>query len=207
MNNKTFAYGRVSSNDQNLLRQLEAFSKLGIDNKNVYVDKQSGKDFEREQYKILKSILRENDLLVVKSIDRLGRDYNMIIEEWRDITKNIKADIYVIDMPLLDTRKNKDLLGTFISDLVLQILSYVANQERNFIKVRQREGIDIALKNGVKFGRTPKTKEELEEDIHFLKYYSQWKSKQITLVEMQKLLGVKSRTTVYNWIKLFEEKK
>ena len=113
--------------------------------------------------------------------------------------------MYVIDMPLLDTRKNKDLLGTFISDLVLQILSYVANQERNFIKVRQREGIDIALKNGVKFGRTPKSEEELEEDIHFLKYYSQWKSKQITLVEMQKLLGVKSRTTVYNWIKLFEE--
>lgn len=207
MNNKTFAYGRVSSNDQNLLRQLEAFSKLGIDNKNVYVDKQSGKDFERKQYKLLKSILRENDLLVIKSIDRLGRDYNMIIEEWRDITKNIKADIYVIDMPLLDTRKNKDLLGTFISDLVLQILSYVANQERNFIKIRQREGIDIALRNGVRFGRNPKSKEELEENIHFLKYYSQWKSKQITLVEMQKLLGVKSRTTVYNWIKLFEEKK
>ena len=207
MNNKRFAYGRVSSNEQNLSRQLEAFAELGIDDKNIYVDKQSGKDFEREKYKLLKSILRENDLLVIKSIDRLGRDYNMIIEEWRDITKNIKADIFVIDMPLLDTRKNKDLLGTFISDLVLQILSYVANQERNFIKVRQREGIDIALRNGVKFGRTAKSKEELAENIHFLKYYSQWKSKQITLVEMQKLLGVKSRTTIYNWIKLFEKNK
>lgn len=204
--NKTYAYGRVSSKDQNEMRQLEAFRELGINNQDIYIDKQSGKDFNRENYQELKRKLRVNDLLVIKSIDRLGRDYNMIIEEWRDITKSIGADIYVIDMPLLDTRTNKDLLGTFISDLVLQILSYVANQERVYIKTRQREGIDLALKRGVKFGRAVKTKDDLEEDIKFLKYYSQWKNKQITIVEMQKLLGVKSRTTVYNWIKLFETK-
>ena len=204
--NKTYAYGRVSSKEQNEIRQVEAFHELGINNHDIYIDKQSGKDFNRENYQELKRKLRANDLLVIKSIDRLGRDYNMIIEEWRDITKSIGTDIYVIDMPLLDTRTNKDLLGTFISDLVLQILSYVANQERVYIKTRQREGIDLALSRGVRFGRKVKTKDDLEEDIKFLKYYSQWKNKQISIVEMQKLLGMKSRTTVYNWIKLFEEK-
>ena len=114
-NNRTYALGRVSSKDQNEARQLEAFREFGVAEENIYIDKQSGKDFNREQYQLLKKQLRENDLVVIKSIDRLGRDYNMIIEEWRDITKNIKADIYVIDMPLLDTRSNKDLLGTFIS--------------------------------------------------------------------------------------------
>lgn len=204
--NRTFALGRISSKDQNEARQLEAFRKLGVADENIYIDKQSGKDFNREQYQLLKRQLRENDLVIIKSIDRLGRDYNMIIEEWRDITKNIKADIYVIDMPLLDTRSNKDLLGTFISDLVLQILSYVANQERLYIKSRQREGIDIALAKGVKFGRVPKRKEDLENNPQFLKYYLKWKRKEITLCEMQRLLGVKSRTTCYNWIKLFERK-
>ncbi len=170
--NNTYAYGRVSSKEQNEIRQLEAFRKLGINNQNIYIDKQSGKDFNRDNYQELKKKLRINDLLIIKSIDRLGRDYNMIIDEWRDITKSIGADIYVIDMPLLDTRTNKDLLGTFISDLVLQILSYVANQERNFIKTRQREGIDLALAKGIKFGRSQKSKEDLEKDIKFLKYYS-----------------------------------
>lgn len=203
-NNRIFALGRVSSKEQNEARQLEAFKEFGVAEENIYIDKQSGKDFNREQYQLLKKQLRENDLVVIKSIDRLGRDYNMIIEEWRDITKNIKADIFVIDMPLLDTRTNKDLLGTFISDLVLQILSYVANQERLYIKTRQREGIDIALANGVKFGRVPKRKEDLENNPQFLKYYMKWKRKEITLCEMQRLLGVKSRTTCYNWIKLIE---
>ena len=150
MESKTFGYGRVSSKEQNEERQLVAFRKYEIDERDIYIDKQSGKDFNRINYITLKHILRENDLLVIKSIDRLGRNYSQIIEEWQDITKNIKADIVVIDMPLLDTRKNKDLLGTFISDLVLQILSYVAEQERTFIKQRQSEGIDIALKNGTK---------------------------------------------------------
>lgn len=203
-NNRVFGLARVSSKDQNEIRQIKALRDFGISEKNIYVDKQSGKDFNREQYQLLKKQLRENDLVVIKSIDRLGRDYDMIIEEWRDITKNIKADIFVIDMPLLDTRTNKDLLGTFISDLVLQILSYVANQERLYIKQRQREGIDIALAKGVKFGRVPKTKEDLENNPLFLKYYMKWKRKEITLCEMQRLLGVKSRTTCYNWIKLLE---
>lgn len=201
-----YAYGRVSSKEQNEIRQIEAFKKYNVKNQNIYIDKQSGKDFNREEYQKLKRNLRPNDLLIIKSIDRLGRNYNMIIDEWRDITKNIQADVYVIDMPLLDTRTNKDLLGTFISDLVLQILSYVANQERNYIKTRQREGIDIALKNGVKFGRKEKTKEDLENDIRFIKYYAQYKSKMINVIEFQRLMEVKSRTTIYNWIKLFEKK-
>ena len=153
MKNKIFGYARVSSKEQNEERQLEAFKDFNIDERDIYIDKQSGKDFNREQYNILKKALRENDLLVIKSIDRLGRNYNMIIDEWKDITKNIKADIVVIDMPLLDTRNNKDLLGNFISDLVLQILSYVAEQERTFIKQRQKEGIANAKNNGIKFGR------------------------------------------------------
>ena len=123
MKNKIFGYARVSSKEQNEERQIVAFKDYGIDERDIYIDKQSGKDFDREQYSILKHILRENDILVIKSIDKLGRNYNMIIDEWKDITKNIKADIVVIDMPLLDTTKNKDLLGTFISDLILQILS------------------------------------------------------------------------------------
>lgn len=197
------AYGRTSDKLQNEARQVEAFKKEGITE--IYIDKQSGKDFNREQYQIMKSKLAKNDLLVIKSIDRLGRDYNMIIEEWRDITKNIGADIKVLDMPLLDTSQHKDLLGTFISDLILQILSYVSNQERLYIRQRQREGIDIALSRGVKFGRRVKTKESLENDPKFLKYYIKWKNNEISLCEMQKLLGVKSRTTVYSWINLFEK--
>ena len=164
MKNKIFGYARVSSKEQNEERQLEAFKDFNIDERDIYIDKQSGKDFNREQYNILKNALRENDLLVIKSIDRLGRNYNMIIDEWKDITKNIKADIVVIDMPLLDTRKNKDLLGTFISDLILQILSYVAEQERTFIKQRQKEGIASAKINGVKFGR-PKIEKPDNFDI------------------------------------------
>ncbi len=203
-NSRTWGYIRVSSQAQNESRQLQALLDYGIEEKFIYIDKQSGKDFNREQYQILKNSLRESDLLIIKSVDRLGRDYNMVLEEWRDITKNIKADIKVLDMELLDTTKHKDLLGTFINDLILQVLSYVAEQERAFIKQRQREGIDIALAKGVKFGRVPKRKEDLEKNPQFLKYYMRWKRKDITLCEMQRLLGVKSRTTVYNWIKLVE---
>ena len=204
--NKTVAYGRVSDVSQNEARQLLSFKEYGIDKENIYIDKQSGKDFNRKQYQIMKSTLKENDLLVIKSIDRLGRNYDQIMEEWRDITKNIKADVVVIDMPLLDTRKNKDLLGTFISDLVLQILSYVAEQERTFIKQRQSEGINAALENGVKFGRPIKTKKTLDEDPMFIKYYAQYKAKQINLCEFARLWG-KCRNTVYNNIKVYESKK
>ena len=195
MNNKVFGYARVSSKEQNEERQINAFKDFNIDERDIYVDKQSGKDFNRENYLILKHILRENDLLVIKSIDRLGRNYNMIIEEWKDITKNIKADIVVIDMPLLDTRNNKDLLGTFISDLVLQILSYVAEQERSFIKLRQKEGIENALKKGVKFGR-PK----IEKPINYDEVMSKWKDKKIKSKEAMELLGLKNNT-FYNLIK------
>ena len=195
MKNKIFGYARVSSKDQNEERQLVAFKKYGIDERDIYIDKQSGKDFNREQYSILKNVLRENDLLVIKSIDRLGRNYNMIIDEWKDITKNIKADIVVIDMPLLDTRNNKDLLGTFISDLVLQILSYVAEQERRFIKQRQKEGISNAINNGVKFGRPKIEKPSNYDDVIKL-----WKNKKIKSKEAMEMLGLKPNT-FYNLLK------
>ncbi|CCY47078.1 recombinase [Firmicutes bacterium CAG:822] len=195
MKNKVFGYARVSSKEQNEERQLSAFQKFGIDERDIYVDKQSGKDFNRKEYLTLKNILRENDLLVIKSIDRLGRNYDMIVNEWKDITKNIKADIVVIDMPLLDTRKNKDLLGTFISDIVLQILSYVAEQERTFIKQRQKEGILVAKNNGVKFGR-PKIEKPQNFDI----VVNKWKNKEIKSKDAMKLLGLKANT-FYNMVK------
>ena len=195
MKNKIFGYARVSSKEQNEERQLEAFKEFNIDERDIYIDKQSGKDFNRENYITLKHILRENDLLVIKSIDRLGRNYSQIIEEWQDITKNIKADIVVIDMPLLDTRNNKDLLGNFISDLVLQILSYVAEQERTFIKQRQKEGINVAKNNGVKFGR-PKIEKPQNFDI----VVNRWKNKEIKSKEAMEILGLKSNT-FYNMLK------
>lgn len=198
MKKKIFGYARVSSKEQNVERQLVAFKEYGIEERDIYIDKQSGKDFNREQYNTLKHILRENDLLVIKSIDRLGRNYEMIVNEWKDITKNIKADIVIIDMPLLDTRKNKDLLGTFISDLVLQVLGYVAEQERTFIKQRQKEGISIAKNNGVKFGR-PK----IEKPLNFDEVVVKWKNKEIKTKEAMKLLGLKSNT-FYNMIKLYD---
>lgn len=195
MKNKIFGYARVSSKEQNEERQLVAFKNYGIDERDIYIDKQSGKDFDREQYNILKHILRENDILVIKSIDRLGRNYNMIIDEWKDITKNIKADIVVIDMPLLDTTKNKDLLGTFISDLILQILSYVAEQERTFIKQRQKEGISTAMNKGIKFGR-PTIEKPQNYDI----VVSKWKNKEIRTKEAIEQLGLKP-STFYNMVK------
>ena len=142
MSSRKFGCGRVSSKDQNEARQLKAFNDFGIDDRDIYIDKKSGKDFDREQYQLLKNILREDDLLVIQSIDRLGRNYEMIVNEWKDITKNIKADIMVLDMQLLDTRQKKDLLGTFINDLILGLLSYVAQTEREKIKTRQRQDID-----------------------------------------------------------------
>ena len=195
MKNKIFGYARVSSKEQNEKRQLEAFKEFNIDERDVYIDKKSGKDFNRNQYNILKNVLRENDVLVIKSIDRLGRNYNMIIDEWKDIIKNIKADIVVIDMPLLDTTKNKDLLGTFISDLILQILSYVAEQERTFIKQRQKEGISTAMNKGIKFGR-PTIEKPQNYDI----VVSKWKNKEIRTKEAIEQLGLKT-STFYNMVK------
>lgn len=150
----TYAYARVSAQDQNLTRQIDAFIEYGIEKSRVFSDKKSGRDFERENYKRLLKKLKAGDLLVIKSIDRLGRNYDQIISEWNKITNIIGADILVLDMPLLDTRaKAETLVGKFISDVVLQVLSFVAENERANIKARQAEGIKSAKERGVKFGR------------------------------------------------------
>ena len=148
-----YGYVRVSSRDQNERRQMTAMKTEGVPEMNVFVDKQSGKNFKRPEYLRMKTILKEGDLIYVLSIDRLGRNYEEIQKEWRVLTKEIGVDICVIDMPLLDTRKGKDLMGTFIADLVLQILSFVADNERLNIRKRQEQGIAVARANGVKFGR------------------------------------------------------
>lgn len=150
----TYAYARVSSRDQNLFRQLNAFSEYGIDAKHIFADKKSGKNFERTAYGRLLKKLHKGDLLVIKSIDRLGRNYDQIIAEWSKIVNTLGADILVLDMPLLDTRtKASTLIGKFISDIVLQVLSFVAENERENIKARQAEGIKAAQERGVRFGR------------------------------------------------------
>ena len=149
-----YGYVRVSTVTQNIDRQMDEMYKHGLSDNEIFIDKQSGKDFNREKYQELRNILKKNDLLIIKSIDRLGRDYNMIIEEWHYITKIVEADILVIDMPLLDTRNDAtNLIGKFISDIVLQILSFVAETERENIKQRQAEGIRLAKERGVHMGR------------------------------------------------------
>ena len=199
MKNKIFGYGRVSSKDQNEDRQIAEFKKLKIEDRDIFIDKKSGKDFDREQYNVLKTILREGDLLVIDSIDRLGRNYNMILEEWRDITKRIKADIKVIDMPLLDTTLHKDLLGTFVCDLVLQVLSFNAHKQRESINRNQRKGIDVAKAKGVKFGR-PKIEKPQNFDI----VVNMWKNKEIKTKDAIKMLGLKPNT-FYNMVKEFNK--
>lgn len=151
-----YGYVRVSTKEQNEDRQLIAMNERQINRKNIFIDKESGKDFNRQKYQQLLRKLRKGDIIVIKSIDRLGRNYKEIIEQWRKITQTKKADIIVLDMPLLDTTKNKDLLGTLISDLILQILSFVAENERTLIRQRQSEGIAAAKAKGIKFGRPKK---------------------------------------------------
>lgn len=189
---KNFYYVRVSSKDQNVTRQLDYIKDMDIkiDKRDIFIDKVSGKNFEREQYKILKKILRAGDCLYVKSIDRFGRNYSQILNEWREIT-NSGVDIVVIDMPLLDTRTHKDLLGTLISDLVLQLLSYVASTELNHIKTRQAEGIKSAQSAGIKFGR-PKKEIIINDDFKIL--YNQWKENKITTKYFKDTLGLKNNT-------------
>lgn len=190
MERRIYGYARVSSKEQNVERQLKAFEELDINPRDIFIDKQSGKEFDnREQYQILKRMLRENDLLVIKSIDRLGRNYNSIIEEWKYITNVIKADIKVIDMQMLDTTIHKDLLGTFISNLVLEVLSYVAEQERTFIKQRQKEGIIVAKNKGIKLGR-PK----ILKPSNFDYIVSKWRNNEITTKEALEELNLKSNT-------------
>ena len=151
-----YAYVRVSSLEQNEDRQLIEIKKMGVRDENIFIDKQSGKDFDRPMYKMLKAKLRESDVLYILSIDRLGRNYEEIQNQWRVLTKELKVDICVLDMPLLDTRREKDLLGTFVADLVLQILSFTSENERNAIRERQRQGIAAAKARGIKFGRPEK---------------------------------------------------
>ena len=167
-----YGYARVSTVDQNLERQLAEFNKMGIPKKCIYSDKKSGKDFYRESYLRLIRKIKKGDLLVIKSIDRLGRNYVMITNEWKRITREIEADILVLDMPLLDTREKKDsLMGKFIADVVLQVLSFVAENERVNIKIRQREGIDLAKKMGVKFGRPHRVLND--DQIKIIKNYNE----------------------------------
>ena len=194
----TYAYGRVSAKDQNLQRQLTAFYEFGIESNRIYVDKKSGKDFERSAYKKLMKRLRAGDLLVIKSIDRLGRNYNQIIEEWNTITNTGGADILVLDMPLLDTRtKAETLVGKFISDIVLQVLSFVAENERENIKARQAEGIRAAKLKGVKFGRPERIYSE-----EFLSAADDYIKKRISLKTALKVSGMKQDNFYYHIAKI-----
>ncbi|WP_341963693.1 recombinase family protein (plasmid) [Planococcus maritimus] len=198
MEHRKFGYIRVSSKDQNEGRQLEAMKKMGINGRDIYLDKQSGKNFERANYQLLKRVIRKGDILYIHSLDRFGRNKEEILQEWNDLTKNIEADIVVLDMPLLDTTQYKDSMGTFIADLVLQILSWMAEEERERIRKRQREGIDLALQKGTQFGRpTVYVSEEFNE------VYRKWKAAELTAVGAMQELGVK-KTTFYKLVKSME---
>lgn len=172
---ENYGYVRVSTKEQNEDRQLIALRELRVPEKNIYTDKQSGKDFERPQYKKLIRKLKKDDILYIKSIDRLGRNYEEILEQWRILTKDKRIDIVVLDMPLLDTRRGKDLMGMFLSDIVLQVLSFVAENERTNIRQRQAEGIAAAKAKGVRFGRTPKPLPDNFEEV-----YRRWNHGEIT---------------------------
>ena len=170
-----YGYVRVSTREQNEDRQMVALSALQIERNNIYVDKQSGKDFNRPMYRRLLKRLQQDDILYVKSIDRLGRDYKEILEQWRILTEEKRVDIVVLDMPLLDTRRGKDLMGTFLSDIVLQVLSFVAENERKNIRQRQREGIEAARMRGVRFGRP-----ELPLPKDFGQICVRWEARELT---------------------------
>lgn len=179
--NQSYGYVRVSSKDQHELRQIKALQAMNIPEHHIFIDKQSGKDFQRQAYQHLMRKLRKNDIIYIKSIDRLGRNYNEIQEQWRILTKEKGVDIVVLDMPILDTRRGKDLIGTFLSDVVLQILSFVAENERTMIRQRQAEGIALAKANGKKFGRPEKALPG-----HFAVIATKWKNGEITGVKAAK---------------------
>lgn len=198
MTTKTFAYCRVSSSDQNEARQVQAMLDLGINDRDIFSDKSSGRDFNRPMYQVLKAQLRENDVLVIKSIDRLGRNYKQICNEWKEITSEIKAHIRVLDMPVLDTTRTEGLIGQVISDIVLQLLGYVAEQERAFNKQRQAEGIKIAKEEGKKLG-----KPAIQYPNNWNEVYSIWKSGSITAREAMKRMNLKS-TSFYKLAKNYK---
>ena len=197
MENKIYGYVRVSSQEQNEDRQLIAMSEAGVERANIFIDKQSGKDFDRPNYKRLIKRLRPGDTLFIKSIDRLRRNYEEIQNQWRIITKDKGVDMVVIDMPLLDTRNHKNLLGTFISDLVLQLLSFISENERTTIRQRQAEGIAAAKKRGVKFGRPTK-----EAPPEFDEIVARWQKKEIPLEEILKEYDM-SAATFYRRLREF----
>lgn len=189
---KVYGYIRVSTREQNEDRQLIALKEVGVLQKNIFTDKQSGKDFNRPQYKKMVRKLKKDDLLYIKSIDRLGRNYEEILQQWRVLTKEKGIDIVVLDMPLLDTRRGKDLMGTFLSDIVLQVLSFVAENERTTIKQRQAEGIAAARAKGIRFGRPPKP---LPKNFH--EFYQKWKEGEITGTAAAELCGMALSTFRY----------
>ena len=196
-----FGYIRVSSTDQNADRQMLALQPLEIPKQNIFLDRQSGKDFLRPAYQRMVRRMKEGDLLCVKSIDRLGRDYEEIQNQWRILTKEIGVDIVVLDMPLLDTRRGKDLVGTFLSDIVLQVLSFVAENERANIRQRQAEGIAAAKARGVRFGRPA-----LDSPADFAAIVARWEAHELSLAETLSLCGM-SETTFYRRRREFMSKK
>ena len=195
MTGNMYGYARVSTHVQNDARQLTALREFGVLEENIIVEKQSGKDFDRPLYLGLVEALQPEDVLVVQSIDRLGRNYADILEQWRHITKELEAAIVVLDMPLLDTRQNRDLTGTLIADIVLQLLSYVAQTERESIRQRQAEGIAAARQRGVRFGRPSMIVPEAFDET-----YTRWLAGEITSRKAGELLGT-SQTTFLNWVR------
>lgn len=196
MESQTYGYIRVSTKEQNEDRQVIAMKQFGVEDRYIFMDKQSGKDFNRPEYKRLIRKLRAGDTLVVKSIDRLGRNYDEIIEQWRIITKEIKAAIVVLDMPLLDTRQGRDLTSTLIADIVLQLLSYVAQTEREFIRQRQKEGIAAAKARGIHFGR-----KAMERPDGFDECLEEWRQGRLSARGASRRLGV-SHKTFLKWTAL-----
>lgn len=193
-----YGYVRVSTKDQNEDRQLVAMQELKVPEKNIFIDKMSGKNFNRPMYKRMIKKMKKDDLLYIKSIDRLGRNYEEILEQWRMLTKEKKVDIVVLDMPLLDTRRGKDLMGTFLSDIVLQVLSFVAENERTNIRQRQAEGIAAAKARGVRFGRPP-----LPLPDNFYEVHRAWRGKKMTLKQAAEACNM-SVGTFYGKARKFE---
>lgn len=191
----TYGYVRVSTREQNEARQMIAMREFGVKERHIFMDKQSGKDFDRPEYIRLMRRLKRDDTLVIKSIDRLGRNYDEILEQWRIITKEKQAGIIVLDMPLLDTRQAHDLIGTLIADIILQLLSYVAQTEREFIRARQAEGIAAAKARGVHFGRRP-----LEKPVDFPEYQSLWQEGRISARVAAQRLGITHKTFL-KWVR------
>ena len=200
---RKFFYARISTKDQTLERQIVEAKKLGIDESYIFLEVASGKDFKRPEYQLLKRMLREGDVLYIKSLDRLGRNKQMILDEWNELVKVKKVDIVILDMPLLDTTKYKDMNGleNLISDIILQLLSYMAEDERLRTKERQREGIKIAREKGIKFGRR-----KIDPGENFEAVYKEWKSGEITAVKAMETLELKSNT-FYRRVKEYESKK